>query len=130
VAEVVSVNENSGKASEILVVNEGNGYAGSLAAYWGFDGDTDFVAFLTNMGDRHCRVGFRIETSGVVYYLTKLELLRRETQVISLRELRDKQQPDFRGTVIPANAVEGRLFYNRVENVPMMGRVTVVPRKR
>lgn len=129
-AEVVSVNETSGKANEILVVNEGNGYAGSLASYWGFDDDTDFIVFLTNMGDRPCRVGFRIETSGVVYYLTKLELLPRETQVISLRELRDKQQPDFRGTVIPANAVEGRLFYNRVDNVPMMGRVTVVPRKR
>jgi len=128
IGELNAVNETSGRANPIGLANEGNGYVGSLSSYWSFDERTDFVVFLTNMGEKNCRVGFRIEAGGETYFLTNLKLIPHETRQISLRELRDKQEPDFQGHVIPANVSEGRLSYIRLDNVPMLGRVAVVPR--
>jgi len=126
--ELTAVNETSGKASQIGLANEGNGYVGSLSSYWSFDERADFIVFLTNMSEKECRVGFRIEAGGVTYFLTHLKLIPHETKSINLRELIDKHEPDIHGTLIPPNTTEGRLSYIRLDNVPMMGRVTVVPR--
>jgi len=128
IGELTAVNETSGMASQIGLANEGNGYVGSLSSYWSFDERTDFIVFLTNMGEKECRVGFRIEAGGATYFLTHLKLISHETKPINLRELIDKHEPDFQGSLIPANTTEGRLSYIRLDNVPMMGRVTVVPR--
>jgi hypothetical protein len=130
IGHLITVNEANDDAESILLANEGNGYAGSLASYWSLDEDTDFFVFLTNMGEKPCGVGFRIEVGELAYFLTSLNLDPHETKVINLRELRDKQEPDFRGTVIPAQATEGRLSYIRVDNVPMMGRVVVVSHRK
>jgi hypothetical protein len=128
IGQLTVVNENNAKVSSIRLDNEGNGYAASLASYWSFDDETDFLVFFTNMGDKDCRVGFKIEAGGVEYYLTALKLSPRESKYINLRELRDKQQSDFRGSVLPATVNEGRLMYDRGDNVPMIGRVASVPR--
>jgi len=128
IGQLIVVNENNAKVNQILVDNEGDGYAGSLASYWDFDDKTDFLVFLTNMGDQDCRVGFRIEAGGIEYHVTRLKLIPHETKYISLRELRDRQEPDFRGHVLPPTASEGRLSYIRLDNVPMMGRIAEVPR--
>jgi hypothetical protein len=130
IGHLVDVNETNNDAQSILLANEGNGYAGSLASYWSLDDDTDFYVFLTNMGDKPCGVGFQIRTAEIEYHLTRLKLDPRETKVINLRELRDKQEPDFRGTVIPAQATEGRLYYIRMDEGPLMGRVVVLPRRK
>ncbi len=130
IANVTAVNENNNQVSQIGVANEGNGYAGSLASYWNFDDGTDFIVFLTNMSDQNCRVGFRIEASGVTYFLRTIKLVPHETRYLNLRELRDKQEPDVRGHLIPKDATEGRLSYIRLDNVPMMGRVEEVPRAK
>lgn len=129
IADVIAFDED-GEAEAIGTMNEGDGYAGSLASYWSIDDHTDFCVFLTNMGDEDCGVGFRIEAGGVEYHLTELKLTPHETKVINLRELRDRQVPDFRGNKIPTNVAEGRLSYIRMDLVPMMGRVVAVPRKR
>jgi hypothetical protein len=128
IGQLSVVNETNAKVNSIRLDNEGNGYAGSLASYWGFDDDTDFLVFLTNASDEDCRVGFKIEAGGVEYYLTRLKLSPHESKYINLRELRDKQERDFRGSVLPATVTEGRLMYNRGDNVPMIGRVVGVPR--
>jgi len=128
IGQLTVVNENNARVNSIRLDNEGNGYAGSLASYWGFDDDTDFLVFLTNAGDKDCHVGFKIEAGGVEYYLTNLKLSPHESKYINLRELRDRQQADFRGSVLPATVTEGRLMYIRGDNVPMIGRVASVPR--
>ncbi|MGO8734354.1 MAG: hypothetical protein ACLQVM_16385 [Terriglobia bacterium] len=128
IGQLTSVNENNARVNPIPLDNEGNGYAGSLASYWGFDDETDFLVFLTNASDEDCRVAFKIEAGGVEYNLTRLKLIPHETKHINLRELRDKQEADFRGKVLPATVTEGRLMYIRGDNVPMIGRVAVVPR--
>jgi len=128
IGQLTAVNENNAKVNPIPLDNEGNGYVGSLASYWSFDDETDFIVFLTNMGNKDCRVAFKIEAEGVEYNLTRLKLIPHETKYINLRELRNKQEPDFRGNVLPATVTEGRLMYNRADNVPMTGRVAVVPR--
>ena len=129
IADVIAINED-GDAEAIGVRNEGDGYAGSLASYWSIDDEADFYVFLTSMGDKKCRVGFRIDAGGVQYFLTDVVLGPHETKVINLRELRDRQEADFRGNKIPANVSEGRLMYSRIDNVPIMGRVVVVPRQK
>jgi hypothetical protein len=80
------------------------------------------------MGEKDCRVGFKIEAAGVEYNLTRLKLAPHQSKCINLRELRDRQQPDFRGHVLPATVTEGRLSYIRLDNVPLIGRVAVVER--
>jgi hypothetical protein len=110
------------------VAAEGNGYAASLASEWDFDEHTDFLVFFTDMGDKDCRVAFRIDAGGVAYDVPNIRLIPHETRWYSLRELRDKQVPDLRGRVIPKEANEGRLFYNRMDNLPMVGGVEPVPR--
>lgn len=126
----VNVVSEEGDVIPVGATNEGNGYAGSLVSYWGIDDETDIYVFLTNMGGEDCRVAFRVDAGGVEYHLTDLKLIPRETKVINMRELRDRQQADFRGSTIPANATEGRLYYIRMDPVPMMGRVVVVPRRK
>ncbi|MBZ5670412.1 MAG: hypothetical protein LAO04_11860 [Acidobacteriia bacterium] len=120
-------NEATAQVTSIGSANEGNGYAGSLASYWGFDDDTDFVVFLTDMGEKDCRVAFQIESAGKEYIVPNVKLMPHETRWYSLRDLRDQQIPDLSGNMIPKDAVEGRLFYLRMDNVPMMGRVSKVP---
>ncbi len=122
------VNETTGEAIPMGVAAEGNGYAASLASEWDFDEHTDFLVFFTDMGDKDCRVAFRIDAGGVAYDVPNIRLIPHETRWYSLRELRDKQVPDLRGRVIPKEANEGRLFYNRMDNLPMVGGVEPVPR--
>ncbi len=129
-AEINVMDDEGDVADTPGVVNEGNGYAGSLSSHWSFDEKSDFLVFLTNMGDKECPVGFRIKVGSVVYYLTDLKLIPHETKVIKLRKLRDKQQPDFRGNLIPASATQGTLSYIRIHLVPIMGRVMMWPRTR
>lgn len=129
-AEINVMDENGDVADAPVVVNEGNGYAGSLSSHWGFDEKLDFLVFLTNMGDKECPVGFRLKVGSVVYYLTDLKLMPHETKVINLRKLRDRQQPDFRGNLIPASATQGTLSFIRLHLVPIMGRVMRWPRSR
>jgi len=122
------VNETTGEVIPMGASTEGNGYAASLASEWGIDEDTDFIVFFTDMGDKDCRVAFRIEAGGVAYDVPNVKLIPHETRWYSLRELRDNQIPDVRGHLIPKDATEGRLFYNRMDNVPMMGGVNSVSR--
>lgn len=130
IAEVLTVEENSNEVEPIGATNEGNGYAGSLASYWGIDDETDFYVFFTNMGDKVCRVGFRVDAGGIQYHLQRFQLNPHESTYISLRELRDRQEPDIKGHTIPPNATEGRLFYIRLDLVPIMGRVVELPRRK
>jgi hypothetical protein len=80
------------------------------------------------MGEKDCRVAFQIEAGGKEYVVPKVKLMPHETRWYSLRDLRDEQIPDARGNLIPKDAAEGRLFYIRMDNVPMMGGVNQVPR--
>jgi len=127
----IDVTNGAGEVADTpRVDNEGNGYAGSGATQWAFDQEKDFLVFLTNMGEKECPVGFNIWTRGITYHLTGVKLAAHETRLINLRELRDRHEPDFRGTVIPANASEGTLSYIRLRNLPMTGRTLVWPRKK
>jgi hypothetical protein len=126
---VEDINETTGKVLPAGAANEWNGYAGSLASYWGFDEKSDFIVFFTNMDDKEfCRVAFRIEAGGVAYSVPNIKLTPHETRWYSLRDLRDQQVPDVRGHLIPKDATEGRLTYIRMDNVPMMGGVDLLPR--
>lgn len=61
VAEVSSVDARQDMVIDSRLANEGDGWAGSGAHPWHLDNETDSILFLTNMGDKPARIGFRIE---------------------------------------------------------------------
>ena len=128
VAEVASVERSKDLVVDAKIQNEGDGWAGSGANPWHLDSETESLVFLANMSDKPARIGFKVWASGVVYYLTKLKLSPHETRMIDLRQLRDAQQPDFKGNKIPARGTDGSVLWNRFDNMPVMGRVAVVNR--
>lgn len=130
IAEGFTVEEDSGWVSYMGFRNEGDGYAASLSSYWSISDKKDFYIFFTNMSGENCRIGFRLEADDVTYFVPHLVLNPHETTYVSLRELRDRQEPDVKGHKIPPHATEGRLFYNRMDNVPIMGRPMELPRKK
>lgn len=82
-----------------------------------------------NDADRD-RIGFRMQTVGTTYYLTKLQLQPHETRAINLRKLRDAQQPDPFKSTIPAGATDGSVIWQRADDVPVMGRLVVIERHK
>ncbi len=112
------------------LANEGDGWAGSGANPWHLDEETESILLLTNMGDKDCPVGFRLQANGVHYYGTDLKLGPHETRALDLRKLRDAQRLDFRKSRIPANASDGSVLWIRLDNVLVMGRLVVLQRHK
>ncbi len=129
VAEISSVDQSKDLVVDAKLQNEGNGWAGSGANPWHVDEETESIVFLTDMGDRPARIGFKVSAGGVVHYLTDLTLNPHETRAIDLRKLRDAQQADFKGNKVPADARDGSVLWIRLDNVPVMGRVAVIKRQ-
>ncbi len=127
-AELRVVEENSGAEEEIPIANEGDGYAGSLASYWSFDDRHDDYVFFTDLADEPGRFAMRIDAGGVSYSVPIITLQPHETRFVNLRELVALQQPDARGHLIPKDVTEGRLIFNRMDNVAMYGRILEVER--
>jgi hypothetical protein len=123
---VASIDQKHERVMDSRVANEGDGWAGSGANPWHLDNETESVMFLTNMGDRECPVGFRVQANGIVYFVTDLKLKPHETRAIDLRELRDTQKPDLMGNTIPPHATDGSVGWIRLDDVPMMGRLVVL----
>jgi hypothetical protein len=126
VGEVFSIEQNGALMAGGALVNEGDGRAGGGAASWHVDASTQSILFLTNMGERDARIGFKVQAQGVSYYLTNLKLKPHETRSIDVRQLRDAQQADFRKTKIPLSASDGRVSWMRLDNVPVMGRLIIL----
>jgi hypothetical protein len=113
-----------------IVQNEGNGWAGSGANPWHLDPDTESILFLTNESAQPAHIGFQITASGSPsYFLNKLLLNPYETRAIDIRKLRDAQQPDFRGNLIPAAATDGSVNWVRLDNLPVLGRMMQIHRQ-
>jgi hypothetical protein len=130
IAEVSSIEEKGDLVIDSRLANEGDGWAGSGGHPWHLDNETESVLFLTNMSDQTARIGFQVQGGGVHYYLTDLSLKPHETKPIDLRKLRDAQKPDFRGSLIPANATDGSVLWVRLDGVPVMGRLVVLQRHK
>ena len=129
-AQVTSVESKGDMVIDSHIQNEGNGWAGSGANPWHLDDDTESILFLTNESDQPAHIGFRITANGSApYYLTKLLLNPRETRAIDIRKLRDAQQADFMGNLIPAAAPDGSVAWIRGDNLPVMGRLMQIHRK-
>jgi hypothetical protein len=112
-----------------IVQNEGNGWAGSGANPWHLDNDTESILFLTNESNQPARIGFQITASGSApYYLTKLRLNPHETRAIDIRKLRDAQQPDLNKKTVAPAATDGSVIWVRIDNLPVMGRLTLIHR--
>ena len=108
--------------------NEANGWVGSGGNPWHLDKDTESYEFLTNMGDKPVRIGFKVWADGQIFYLGSLELVPHETRMIDLRKLRDAQETDLEKHQIPAGATDGSVLWLRLDNVPVMGRLAVITR--
>ncbi len=108
--------------------NEGNVWSNSGAHPWHLDDQTESILFLTNTSAQMVRFGFRVDALGKSYFLTKLRLNPHETRTIDLRKLRDAQQKDFKGNLIPATASDGSVTWIRLQNVPVLGRLVVLRR--
>jgi hypothetical protein len=128
VAEVSSVEEQKDLVMDAKVQNEGNGWAGSGGNPWHLDKDTESYEFLTNMGEKPVRIGFKVWADGQIFYLGSLELVPHETRMIDLRKLRDAQETDLEKHRIPAGATDGSVLWLRLDNVPVMGRLAVITR--
>src|SRR5208282_1630101 len=99
---------------------EANGGAGSGGNPWHLDNETESFLFLTDMGSKPARIGFRVWANGATYYLGKLKLAPRETRMIDLRKLRDTGPRDYKKKRIPAGATDGSVLWIRLDNVPVM----------
>ncbi len=130
IAEVASVESKSDLVIDGRLANEGDGWAGSGAHPWHLDDETESVLFLTNMGDKDCRMGFQVQAGGVLYYLVDLALKPHETKPIDIRKLRDAQKADFRGHLIPADAADGSVLWIHIDEVPVMGRLVEIKRHK
>ncbi|MFB3924277.1 MAG: Ig domain-containing protein [Terriglobia bacterium] len=130
IGEVSSVESKGDLVIDSRLANEGDGWAGSGAHPWHLDAETESVLILTNMGDKECRMGFRVQAAGVHYFLTDLSLKPHEVRAIDIRKLRDAQKPDFQGNVIPAGATDGSVLWARMEDVPVTGRLVVLQRHK
>lgn len=129
-AEVASIELKGDLVIDGRLANEGDGWAGSGANPWHLDAETESILFLTNMGDRDCRIGFRVDALGTPYFLTDLRLKPQETRAIDLRKLRDQQKTDFQGNLIPAQATDGSVLWIVLDKVAVMGRLVVLERHR
>lgn len=127
-AQVTSVEARGNLVVDSHVQNEGNSWAGSGANPWHLDDNTESIVFLTNESDKPARVGFAVTANDVHYFLTELRLSPHETRAIDLRHLRDAQIPDYKNHLIPANATDGSVTWNRTDNVAIMGRLMVISR--
>ncbi len=65
VGEVVSIEQRGSLVIDGRLANEGDGWAGSGANPWHLDDQTESVLFLTNMGDKPSRIGFRSERNSI-----------------------------------------------------------------
>ena len=128
VSHVFSLDATRDLVVDAMVQNEGNGWASSGGNPWHLDSDTESVVFLTNESDQPARIGCSVTANGVTYYLTMLVLAPHETRAIDIRALRDAQIADFKGNKIPAAASDGSILWNRLDNVPVMGRLCVIQR--
>jgi hypothetical protein len=130
IGEISSIEQKNDMVIDSRMRNEGDGWAGSGGHPWHLDEETESILFLTNMSDQEARIGFQVSAGGVVYHITDLKLMPHETRAIDLRKLRDAQKPDFLGNKIPANATDGSALWGRIDNVPVMGRLVVLQRRK
>lgn len=128
VAQVSSVDVRRDMVINATVANEGDGWHGSGANPWHLDKETESILFLTDESDKPAAIAFSVTARGIHYYLTRLELAPHETRAIDLRKLRDAQQPDFDGNKIPAEATDGSVSWNRLDNEAVSGRLVVLRR--
>ncbi len=108
----------------------GNGWAGSGANPWHLDENTESILFLTNESTQPARMGFSVTANNTHYCLTDLQLGPHETRAIDLRKLRDAQLPDLKGNKIPAAATDGSVIWQRLDKLPVMGRLMVISRRQ
>src|SRR5208283_4390039 len=118
IAEVASIEKSGEGVVGSNVVNEGNNFAGSGAHAWHHDNQTESILYLSNLGDKECPIGLRVQANGVLYVVTDLTLKPHETRTLSLRQLRDAQKADFQGHKIPAGATDGSVLWTRLKNLP------------
>jgi hypothetical protein len=128
-AEVASVEAKGDLVIDGRLANEGDGWAGSGGNPWHVDDETDSILFLTNMSGQSCRVGVRVDVQGQPYFITDVDLRPHETRAMDIRQIRDAQRKDYRGTIIPASATDGSVAWLRLEKGPVMGRVAMLRRK-
>ncbi len=130
IAEVASVEAKGDLVVDGRMANEGNVWTASGANPWHLDSNTESIEFLTNDSNQICRIGFRVDTLGQSYFLTKVRLNPHETRAFNLRQLRDAQIPDFKGNLIPANATDGTVTWIHLDQLPVMGRLVVMRRNQ
>ncbi|MDE3179851.1 MAG: hypothetical protein KGM47_09340 [Acidobacteriota bacterium] len=129
IADASSVEQASNMVVDAKAENERNGWDGSGANPWHVDKDTDSVLFLTNASSKPARIGLEVTANGMHYYLTELKLDPHETRAIDIRQLRDAQLADLKGGKIPGAATDGSINWNRLDSLPVMGRVMVINRR-
>lgn len=130
IAQISSVDEAQDLVVDARTMNEGDGWAGSGSNPWHVDSQTDSILFLTDESDQPARIGFHVVANGVTYYLTSLKLNPHETRAINIRKLRDAQNTDFLKNRIPADASDGSVEWNRIDNVAVTGRVVVIQKNQ
>jgi len=130
IAQVSSVDGTQDLVVDARTMNEGDGWAGSGSNPWHLDSQTESILFLTDESDMPARIGFHVVANGVTYHLTSLKLNPHETRAINIRKLRDAQNTDFLKNKIPANASDGSVEWNRIDNVAVTGRVVVIQKNQ
>jgi len=82
-----------------------------------------------DMGDKPASVTDKITANGITYYLPMVMLAPHETQAIDISKLLQSDKKDPEGTKMPSGATDGTIVWDRMNEVPVAGRVVVIKRK-
>lgn len=105
---------------------------GSAGNYpWKLDQETATVVYLKNVTDRIQKYTAQVDFEDGSYVLGLNELQPGQTFRLDLAELRESQQPDQHGTVLPADASSGQIHWSVIgtDNHSMIGRAEYVHEK-
>jgi len=98
---------------------------------WRVDNDYSTIVVLTNIGNQPARFQVELRYPGGPYSIKQRELAVGEAASFDLRQIRDEQQPDRIGKILPANLDRGQFHWSLVVTpgeARIIGRAEVVSR--
>lgn len=101
------------------------GNAGTGNYPWRLDGDYTTVLHLKNTLDKEVRAIVQVRYEGGTYNPELIKLAPYQTVAIDIRQLRDAQQNDVRGGVMPKGVTSGQVIWYEQEKGSLIGRAEI-----
>jgi hypothetical protein len=116
---------------DVPLRDSGKNRNGTGSYPWRVDRDYSTVVAVTNFGNQPARFQVELRYSGGPYSIKPRELAVGETATFDLRKIRDEQQPDRLGHVLPLTLEQGQFHWSTAATPGeshIIGRAEVVSR--